>query len=195
MLDRVYINLGKEFYLDNPRIDFEKLVDEVALCVRNDNNHLFLARDEFCRNSIIKLPCRGYTKEYIAHETTQFLRDFAPYNSQTNMAYYASKRQIKRLVRALNKDHGYISGHALVIIYVMYRLVCKNKSEASAYSQLYKDCLTFIRALAKKYRDDYGNDPVVDYILQCCTVVNPVLDGVCASKNPDDFPNIPRKLY
>ena len=122
---RVYLNIGQTFYNEEslPDIpDFCELIDTIAKCQKN----------YYRKGKKISLlnwrghPSRHKTRAYIVREANSLIHQLRQFQCRDeNMYTRTSQLQLKELERAFRCQGkgGRISGYALLILYVIYRII------------------------------------------------------------------------
>lgn len=188
LFDRVYIKVGKDFYERNLGLNFLELVDEVASHVKQYDGILLI--DTINNKKVIY---QGRTKAYIVKMANRFIADFVEVPSDENMASFVSRRQINKLVRVFNGDHGSVSCYVLIILYVMFSCIIDNPNGTSVKKDLFKSFLEAARDLVNAYSAEYGEDVLAHFINECYDTVENAIETETANKRPGDFPGVPKK--
>lgn len=188
--DRVYINLGTDFSLDQSGLDFEALIDEVALHKRNYDG-IDLVEEYSSEYTHI---FRGRTKKYIVQEVNRFIADLREVQSSSdNMASFTSKRQINRLIEAFRGHNKRVSAYSLIIIYVMAVIILKNPSDTTFDFSKLQEIVNCICKWIQEYNEEYKDDELAIFLLDCFKTVSDALQHKDTQVAAEDFPDIPKR--
>ncbi len=192
--NRVYINIGKDFSMNLTGLDFEMLIDEVAIHKRVYNGVPLLEETEKDGRIVIHV-FRGRTKRFIVQKTNAFICGIKEVQSaEENMASFTSKRQLNRLIDAFHGKNKRISAYALVIIYVMFAIILENPCK-SAFdcTPVMKDIIHCIIGWVKAYSAEYSDDELATFLLDCLKTVSDALDRGDSGVSAEEFPYIPKQ--
>lgn len=187
-MSKVYINVGSDFYAENPGMDFLELADEVAKSVKSGNGIDLIC----CRGENVMVH-RGRTKRYIAWRATNFIASFEEVQSTEDMKSTVSIRQVKKLARAFNGMQGRISCFSLIILYVMYEDVVRNGSVNTVRSENFVRFADVMKRLIGAYLEEYPDDILAHFVMDCYQPLKESLDEEIANKKAGDFPPIPKR--
>lgn len=191
---RVYVNIGRTYYdettLPAPP-NFVDLIDKVAYCKKKYT----------CKGHEVKLinwrgrPSRHRTKKYIVRETNKLIHRMQRFQcDDENMAARASPLQIKNLETACHygAEEGRISGYALVILYVIYRII-RDVTTAQDDTVL-QQTANYINALVERYYEYNRADRVAHFLVESYDPVSRTfLNRDQNMPGALDFPPIPRE--
>lgn len=191
--DRVYINVGKDFWEGHRILNFEKLIDDVAIqkCIYNDMP-LFEVITKDGKDTINIF--RGRTKRFIVQETNIFISGIQEVQSEKeNMASFASKRQLNRLIDAFQGKGKRISAYAVVVIYIMSRTILESSNSSSYDFTLMQETITCINLWVQAYNRDYPNDELAVFLLDCVGHVQNAIQQRNTNLQAKNLPYIPKQ--
>lgn len=180
VLDRVYVNLGKDFREGIPKMDLVILIDEVAKNVKEYEGIVLYVEKQ-------NIVFRGRTKKFIVKEVNRFIADFQPTLADENMASYASKRQLNYLIKAFQNKKVRISCYGLIFLHIMF-IHAQNSQ-----NNYFNTCAYMIYEIINRYLRENENDPLAIFLLGCFPPVYDELNNPNHKKRVNDFPNVPKK--
>jgi len=191
--NRVYINCGADFDVNSSNLDFEELLDQVAIHKRTYNGVPLV--EEVEKNGVPSVHVyRGRTKGLIVHETNAFIAELQEVKSdKENMASFCSKRQINKLIRAFRGKKKRITAYALVIVYIMAVIILKNPCQDADDLTLLKDVVDCIVGWVRAYSAEYGDDELAVFLLDCANIVYKALQSGNPDIKADEFPYVPKQ--
>lgn len=191
--NRIYINMGRDFFMNSNGLDFEKLIDEVAIRKRVYNGLPLM--EEVEKNGIHTVYVfRGRTKRFIVQKTNAFISGLKEVQSaDENMASFTSKRQLNKLIDAFRGKNKRISAYALVIIYVMFVIILENPCEPAFDLTLMKNIVDCVTKWVQFYSAEYTDDELAVFLLDCFKTVSEALQNRNPNVSADDFPYIPKQ--
>lgn len=188
--DRVYINLGTDFSLGQSGLDFEALIDEVAIHKRSYDGIALLEQYSSEYTHIF----RGRTKKFIVQEVNKFIADLGEVQSSyDNMASFTSKRQLNRLIDAFRGHNKRVSAYSLIIIYVMAVVILNNPRQTNFDFSKLQDTVNCICKWIQEYSEEYKDDELAIFLLDCFKTVSAALQNKDTQVVAEDFPDIPKR--
>ncbi len=191
IFSRIYLYLSKEYFLNFPDCDIDKLLEDFADCRVITRNGLNLFEENVSQDSLQKKYFMGRIKDLIIEEANDFIRNFEDVYSTESLGRYVSKRQIKSLVRAFQEKDGKITGYAFVIFHIIFKAV---KTIPNYNFDNLKNCINAVNSVVEDYILHHPKDPIAYFLLQCFNVVSNEIsrpDLKPADKN--SFPAIPKR--
>lgn len=188
--NRAYINLGKDFYFDSNRVDFEALIDTVAVH-KKEYAGIPLAEIEADRTVRV---FRGRTKRFIVQEVNKFISNLQEVQSiNDNMASFTSKRQINRLIEVFRGGNKRVTAYAFIITYVMAVIILENPTGSTTDFSQMEEAICCICAWMQAYSAVYPEDELATFLLDCYKTVWNALQARNTQVTAQDFPYIPKK--
>lgn len=191
--DRVYINVGQDFSEGHKILDFEKLIDDVATQKRIYNGMPLLeviTKDGKDTTNIF----RGRTKRFIVQETNAFISGIQEVQSEKeNMASFASKRQLNRLIDAFQGKGKRISAYAVVVIYIMSRIILESPDNSNYDFTLMQEIIAWINLWVQAYNREYPDDELAVFLLDCVGRVQNAIQQRNTNLQAENFPYIPKQ--
>ena len=189
LFSRIYLYLSRDYFVNFPDCDIDRVLKDVAECrVKDENDNKLFERKEF-EDSAEKDFYMGRIKKLIIKEANKFISDFEKAYSTESLGQYISKRQIKSLVRAFEDKEGKITGYSFVIFQIIFGIV---KDIPNYDFDNLKNCITAVYNVVKDYSNDYPKDPVACFLLGCYEVVfNEISSQRKVSADKTEFPPIP----
>lgn len=184
ILDRVYINIRKDFYEQISVMDLLDIIDEVAKSVKIYDGIVLYD----CNTSKVY---RKRTKRMIVREANRFISQFEELPADENMASYASMRQINRLIRAYKQQSTHISCYVLVYLHIMFKLV--NDPERCDFMQFAETMFNVVDSYILNDSCDGKVDDLANFVKDCFGVVSLEFDSPKIEKKVEDFPSIPKR--
>lgn len=191
---RVYLNIGQTFYTEAPlpdAPDFPSLIETVAKCKRK---YYRKGKEISLLNWRGGPSCRK-TRAYIVRETNSLIHQLGRFQCQDeNMLTRTSQMQLKELERAIHcrRRGGRISGYALLILYVIYRMI--RDSTNNQDDMILQQLADYINTLVGRYYQYNQADRVAHFLLTSYMPVSRAfLDRQAVLPNVESFPAIPKK--
>lgn len=187
---RVYINIGKSFKEEFCKLNFDELIAYVAKCVGSYNGEVLFTKEN---NKEIVYPKR--TKKCIIREANFFMSDLIQVPTEEDSMYsFVSFRQINRLNRALKKSYGYVSCYSMIILHIINQLILNNTPHEDLYdNRLIETLSKCIFHLVNNYYDEYRNDNLAHYLLDCYPKVKEEIMKKQNIYEAKQFPSIQKK--
>jgi len=179
----VYISLGKSLLKQRPNFDMPSFLKQLAQCVNVDyDGKPLIENGQVCKKRLVN---------YLVEKTNYFLSDFKRLESDINMRPTVSKAQVSRLLNLFSRKRCRVSCYSVVILHVMLEEFRKNNT--SIAEPLLLSFANTVKDLCELYARFYPDDPLVQYILDCHTILFQELSHVIEKASASDFPEILQK--
>lgn len=190
-LGRAYLNLDQSFFEGCKHFDLEKILDEIAECVRIHNGQRLYYYIKAPNGQTIKKTCLRKTKAYILSEANIFINQFKEEPADENAVSRISMTQFNRLIRAIWEKHGRISCYSLIILHICHAIIINNGGNMYIHQANLTNIANLLHLVSERYY--LGNpDPLARFLIRCHEPFMKELQQkfICEM---GDFPRVPKR--
>lgn len=184
---KVYINCSSDFFIgfDSPA-NFDDLLIEFALTVQSEN-YALIKPDKMDKDGLYKRRIR----RIILNEANAFINEFDTVSSEENAYSHISQKQFKELEKVFDNKKGRISCYSLIILRSIFFIMKNHGYDFNDPNSLdIKMYITFIKNVVNEYYNEYPDDIIAHFLIECYTPVISLLDNESAQIT---FPAIPKR--
>lgn len=201
MIGRIYLRPSKDYFQGVVKIstkDIDYLIENIAETIGRDKGgkELIIKQVSSMDKRVNRIVAHGRTKKMIAQEAHDFIKKFNHVYDAESMGDYVSIKQVYKLFSLLEKGDGIISGYSFVIIHIIYYILNQNVNVIEQDKKLYNtlvNCTSLIEKVLDDYLEDYPNDVVAIFLLNCKQAVYNEIVNLLQPIEAKEFPAIPRK--
>ncbi len=188
-LERVYLNLGGDFWLEYHPIDLEKMLKWVGDAVKEHGGMPLFEDTEQGRHYFERR-----IKKCIAHEASAFVNGLDEVEADESAGSWVSITQINRMIRALKEGRrGRITCYAIIVFHVAYKMIHEAGKVEEDTREWFEECAQAVRGPVEKYYANH-DDELALFLLKCYHIFEEEL----LNKDPElttseHFPLLPKR--
>lgn len=186
--ERVFLGIGHDFFGDGLKLDFNAIIDEVAVNVVSYNGETLYSKDK--NGNLVVF--RRRTKKCILKETNKLIDGLGEGLADESARSRVSKKQIDRLVNAFKNKGGRITCYALVILHVCYMLILDHAPDRERQENQLPEYAEALRKMTEAYYA-VKEDALAHFLIKCYPPLIDELHNPLHRKDVEDFPPIPKR--